>query len=173
MLADTLHALQSALGADQLSWLLNDLARVNRAVTPWVTVSWHQPPVSSQALSQDVFLGSTSLQRCSNFKGDARHFSCTALALGTCCGCSCNCWFARQGWAFVMPRCRHVASRGSGILVTHALGVLAVQLIHHSLQGGRVPEAAGGAIPVQLRSGHCLPRCASHKQLQGGVEYLL
>ena len=39
--------LQSALGADQLAWLLNDLARVNRAVTPWVTVSWHQPPVRS------------------------------------------------------------------------------------------------------------------------------
>ena len=40
-------AAQSALGADQLSWLLNDLARVDRSVTPWVTVSWHQPPVSS------------------------------------------------------------------------------------------------------------------------------
>ena len=39
--------LQSALGADQLAWFLNDLARVNRAVTPWVTVSWHQPPVRS------------------------------------------------------------------------------------------------------------------------------
>ena len=39
-------AAQSALGADQLSWLLNDLARVDRSVTPWVTVSWHQPPVS-------------------------------------------------------------------------------------------------------------------------------
>ena len=38
--------MQSALGADQLSWLLNDLARVDRSVTPWVTVSWHQPPVS-------------------------------------------------------------------------------------------------------------------------------
>lgn len=41
-----LLVLQSALGAEQFSWLLNDLARVNRAVTPWVTVSWHQPPVS-------------------------------------------------------------------------------------------------------------------------------
>ena len=49
-LAETSLALQSALGPDQLSWLLNDLARVNRAVTPWVIVSWHQPPVSSQAL---------------------------------------------------------------------------------------------------------------------------
>ncbi len=39
--------LQSALGSDQLAWFLNDLARVNRAVTPWVTVSWHQPPVRS------------------------------------------------------------------------------------------------------------------------------
>ena len=46
LVADFWLAPQSALGADQLSWLLNDLARVNRAVTPWVTVSWHQPPVS-------------------------------------------------------------------------------------------------------------------------------
>lgn len=36
---------QSTLGANQFSWLLNDLARVNRAVTPWVIVGWHQPPV--------------------------------------------------------------------------------------------------------------------------------
>ncbi|KAK9902776.1 hypothetical protein WJX75_005806 [Coccomyxa subellipsoidea] len=38
---------QSTLGAVQLSWLLNDLARVNRAVTPWVVVGWHQPPYNS------------------------------------------------------------------------------------------------------------------------------
>lgn len=42
--------MQSSLGADQLAWLINDLARVNRAVTPWVTVSWHQPPVSSSLM---------------------------------------------------------------------------------------------------------------------------
>jgi hypothetical protein len=38
-------AAQSTLGAEQLSWFLNDLARVNRAVTPWVIVAWHAPPV--------------------------------------------------------------------------------------------------------------------------------
>lgn len=43
--------LQSALGAAQLSWLLNDLARVNRAVTPWIIVTWHQPVVSAPALN--------------------------------------------------------------------------------------------------------------------------
>jgi predicted phosphodiesterase len=37
----------SAIGANQLSWLLNDLARVNRAVTPWVVVTWHQPTYNS------------------------------------------------------------------------------------------------------------------------------
>ena len=37
--------MQSVLGAAQLSWFLNDLARVNRAVTPWVLVSFHQPVV--------------------------------------------------------------------------------------------------------------------------------
>ena len=38
--------LQSVLGAAQLSWFLNDLARINRAVTPWVIVAWHAPAVS-------------------------------------------------------------------------------------------------------------------------------
>lgn len=42
-----LYALQSAIGANQLNWLLNDLAAVNRAVTPWVIVTWHQPTYNS------------------------------------------------------------------------------------------------------------------------------
>ncbi|EIE19892.1 Metallo-dependent phosphatase [Coccomyxa subellipsoidea C-169] len=41
---------QSTLGAVQLSWLLNDLKRVNRAVTPWVVVGWHQPPYNSYSV---------------------------------------------------------------------------------------------------------------------------
>jgi hypothetical protein len=40
-----LWCMQTALGAEQLSWLLNDLARINRAVTPWVLAAWHGPPV--------------------------------------------------------------------------------------------------------------------------------
>ena len=38
---------RSTIGAQQLSWLLNDLARVDRTKTPWVIVAWHQPPVSA------------------------------------------------------------------------------------------------------------------------------
>ncbi|CAK0783896.1 hypothetical protein CVIRNUC_007096 [Coccomyxa viridis] len=38
---------QSTIGAQQLSWLLNDLARVDRTKTPWVIVAWHQPPYNS------------------------------------------------------------------------------------------------------------------------------
>ncbi|BDA42117.1 Purple acid phosphatase 15 [Coccomyxa sp. Obi] len=41
---------QSTLGAEQFSWFLNDLARVNRAVTPWVIVGWHQPPYNSYSV---------------------------------------------------------------------------------------------------------------------------
>jgi hypothetical protein len=36
---------QDTLGAEQLSWFLNDLARVNRTNTPWVIVAWHAPSV--------------------------------------------------------------------------------------------------------------------------------
>ena len=38
-------ALQSTLGAEQLSWFLNDIARINRTQTPWVIATWHAPVV--------------------------------------------------------------------------------------------------------------------------------
>ena len=45
----------STFGYDQFSWFLNDIARVNRAVTPWVIVAWHQPPYNSYSTHYKEF----------------------------------------------------------------------------------------------------------------------
>ena len=36
---------QDTLGAEQLSWFLNDIARINRTQTPWIIAAWHAPVV--------------------------------------------------------------------------------------------------------------------------------
>ena len=36
-----------APGSPQAAWLAADLARVDRALTPWVVVAWHQPFANS------------------------------------------------------------------------------------------------------------------------------
>ena len=45
----------STFGYDQFSWFLNDIGRVNRAVTPWVIVAWHQPPYNSYSTHYKEF----------------------------------------------------------------------------------------------------------------------
>ena len=45
----------STFGYDQFNWFLNDIARVNRAVTPWVIVAWHQPPYNSYSTHYKEF----------------------------------------------------------------------------------------------------------------------
>ena len=45
----------SSFGYDQFNWFLNDIARVNRAVTPWVIVAWHQPPYNSYSTHYKEF----------------------------------------------------------------------------------------------------------------------
>lgn len=120
------YAVQSTLGANQLSWLLNDLARVNRAVTPWVVVGWHQPPV--RLLDEYVWLDS----------------ACTATALVD--GVSWEIEMSLLIWVLynnISAQCRNIYRQA------HMCFMSAVQLVRDPLQGGRVPAPDGGAFLVQ------------------------